>query len=574
MSISKCHLVCLSGLFALCTACGEDAKTTEPIVIIEDRPDQDVQDMSAPDQDAPDQDSPDMAQDMDPVVAAEPEGNVFLRDPTTNMNQTAVVKLPRPNNEAGALSNEATTVYNCLNEPGEELRFQGFVIGNLCKQVQVARPGADGHYLQHVPPADYTDPNDVFAEVQMYYHVNIIRDYIVNVLGDTSLSEAIDALTNLQIYTNETAAGFLGRQAGWFPFDNAAFFFPDAFQQIGLPPRERGAIVFGQGERVDFSYDATVIYHEFTHAMIGDKRFIGAFPDMVGLNNTPGAVNEGLADYVATSLMNQPVVGLYGLAAFGPGFVRDLSIKRACPADLTTAIHDDGKIVGSALWSIRQQLGKDITDRLVMRVIASANQATGFDQFGALLQAEADREGAQVGATVRMVLAEHGLNGCNRAREWANWTATTVPITQPGPQELGPNAFSGGAPGYMQFFLNPPEDGKVAVLTWSMQAGQPGGFGGGSARLQLAIRQAQPVSLNVGFNRVTIVEDLRVNPAVTTQQGLQRQTVTLGADCFAPGQRTYLMFVNTGVGANVVRTNIQYVDASTAQNVQSCAAAP
>jgi hypothetical protein len=473
------------------------------------------------------------------------------------------------------LSNQATRVFNCLNEPGEALRFQGFEIGNLCKEVQVARPAEDGHYLQYMPPADDADPNDSFAEIQMYYHVNKIRDYIVNDLGVTWLNSPIDALPNVQIYTNETAARFLGREAGWFPFDNAAFIFPDAFAQLGLPARDRGAIVFGQGERVDFSYDASVIYHEFTHAMIGEMRFNGAFLDMFGLNNTPGAINEGLADYFATSLMDDAVVGRYGLAAFGPLQVRDLAIKRACPAHLTTAIHDDGKIIGSAMWSIRMQIGKATTDKLAMRVIAQANQATGFDQFGALLRAEADMESAQVGATVAAVLAEHGLSGCDRAREWVDWRATSVPITAPGPQDLGNNMFASGAPGYMQLFLEAPPEGKVPVLTWDMQAAQQGGFGGGgSARLQLAIRKAQPVSMDLGFNRATIVQDARANPAVTTQQGVQRQSVTLAPDCFSPGQRTYVMFVNAGAGASVVRTSIQYVDAATAMGAQSCAAAP
>lgn len=563
------RIAALLATLTLC-ACGEDAKTVEPILIIEDRPDQ----AEAPDQvSAPDQDlieEPDMAPDLpgEPVVAAEPEGRVWLRDPVTDNRQTAVVKLPRPDNEQGVLSNQATRVFNCLNEPGEVLRFQGFEIGNLCKEVQVARPAADGHYLQYMPPADDGDPNDSFAEIQMYYHVNKIRDYIINDLGVTWLNSPIDALANVQFYTNETAAPFLMVEPGWSPFDNAAFIFPDAFAQLGLPARERGAIVFGQGARVDFSYDASVIYHEFTHAMIGEMRFTGAFLDMFGLNNTPGAINEGLADYFATSLMDDAVVGRYGLAAFGPLQVRDLAIKRACPAHLSTAIHEDGKIIGSAMWSIRMQIGKATTDKLAMRVIAQASQATGFDQFGALLQAEADAESAEVGATVAAVLAEHGLNGCDRAREWADWQATSVPISAPGPRDLGNNAFMSGAPGYMQFFLEAPQEGKLAVLTWDMQPTQQGS----GAQLQLAIRKAQPVSLDLGFNRATIVQDARATPAVATRQGLRRQSVTLAADCFAPGQRTYVMFVNAGAGASVVRTSVQYVDAATAMGAQSCAA--
>jgi hypothetical protein len=561
----------LLSLLCATAACGEDAKTVEPILIIEERPDMAVEPDQAttPDQEPDLVEEPDMAPDQstDPVVAAEPEGRVFLHDPVTDNRQTTIVKLPRPDNEAGILSNQATHVYNCINEPGEPLSFQGFAVGNLCKEIQLVRPAADGHYLQYMPPAQDSDPNDSFAEVQMYYHVNQIWSYLVNTLGVTWLNMPIDALPNVQFYTNAQAAGFLGTREGWSPFDNAAYMFPDAFQQLGLPARDRGAIVFGQTATTDFSYDASVIYHEFTHAMIGEMRFTGAFPDEVGLNNTPGAINEGLADYFATSLMDDPVVGHYGLASFGPGLERDLSQKRACPADLSTEVHEDGKIIGSAMWSLRAQLGKEVTDRIVMRSIAASNQGTGFDQFGALVQAQANAEGPAVAATTAMVLAEHGLNGCDRAREWANWRATSVPFSAPGPQDLGTNAFRSGVPGYLQFFLENPPEGKVAVLTWDLQAAARGA----APRLQAAVRQGQPVALNVSFNGATITEDKRFNPAVTNAQGGQRQTMTLAQDCFTQGQRTYVMLVNTGTGANIVRTAIQYIDAASAPDLQSCA---
>ncbi len=560
----------------LLLACGDDnAQNTPPVLIINDEEDTpaDTTPHTTP------HTTPDAPVDMDEVdqpgnvVAQAPEGFVYAHDPVMDNRQTTRVTLPRPNNEEGRLSNGAVNVLNCINEEGAPLSFGGLMVGYLCKEVQTALPGADGHYLQHTPPGQDSDPNDTFAEVQMYYHVNLIHDYYTDVLGVSSLPDPIDALPNVQLYTNEFAAQFLGQPPGWFPFDNAAFFFPDAFAQIGLPPRDSGAIVFGQGASVDFSYDTSVIYHEYTHALIGATRLNGSFPDRYGLNNTPGAINEGLADYFATSLLDDPILGRYGLAAFGPDLVRDLTGDYSCPASLMTEVHEDGKIIGAALWQLRAQLGAPVVDVVVMRAISSATTATGFTEFAAALQAEAEDEG--VGAEFAAVLDARGLSDCDRARAWTNWQATRVPISAPGPQEAGSPAFREWAPGHLQFFVEVPE-GQAVTLTWSSTSQGGGGFGAPQpANLQLATRKGAPVELNIGPNSVSLIEDARLTVPGTVQgQGQQqttRQTITLGPSCLAtPGERTYLMLVNSGGGTHIVQTSLQLVDADTATNLTTC----
>jgi hypothetical protein len=564
------------GVAALCAliglaACSDDTSNEQPPIIIIEEPREDM--AVEPDLVEPsDMDTtPDAAADMVEQfpVNDNPEGFVWLRDPTTDNRQATLVMLPKPNNTEGRLSNQAANVYNCINELGEPLAFMGFEVGNLCKEVQSALPGADGHYKQHIPPLNFSDPNDTFSEVQMYYHVHKIWSYLFNDLGVTSISEPIDALTNVQLYTNQLAAGFLGIPPGWFPFDNAAFVFPDAFAQIGLPPRDKGAIVFGQGQQVDFSYDSSVIYHEFGHSLIGPDRFSGVFPDRWGLNNTPGGINEGLADYFAASLTDDAVVGRYGLAAFGPALVRDLNVKRTCPEHLATEVHEDGKIIGSAMWNLRTRVGKTVTDQLALRVIASANMGAGFDQFATLLQTEADRVSAEVGAAASEVLAEHGLSGgCNsRAREWVTWRAGQVPIGVASPQQFS-GGFSQGVPAYFQFFIQVPE-GKAARLSWEFQASQGGpGGGGAQSQLQLATRKEQPVELDIRTTRVNILEDQRFTPPVSNRV----QTITLEGDCLAaPNERTYLMFINAGAAASVNRMNIEIIDAGSDANAQTCA---
>lgn len=555
-------------LFGMLAACGDDTqKQTAPFVIIDEIDQGDTTDMKTTEDMGPGEVDQGPG---DPTVAAEPRGNVFLNDPTKDERKTTEVVLPKPDNEEGRLTNDVVNVLNCINELGEPLSFQGFMIGNLCKEVQTALPAQDGHYTHIMPPAQYTDPSDVFAEVQMYYHVNQVHDYFTKELGLTGI-ERIDALPNVQIYTNETAAQFLGRPPGWFPFDNAAFMFPESFEQAGLPPREKGAIVFGQGEVADFSYDASVIYHEYTHSIVGTNRLQGVFPDSYGLNNTPGAINEGLADYFATTMLEDPLLGRYGLAAFGADKARDLSKNYTCPASLSSEIHDDGRIMGAMLWSARQELGKAVTDPIVMRALNSSIAATGFDQFTQLVLAEANREGGRTAEVFNQKAQEFGLNGCERAKEFTTWQATSVPVSLVGRQELQGANFADGVPGYFQFWTQQNAEGKLPRLSWTIQSGGFGFGGGQLSGINLAVALGKPVVLN----GTTVRSDAKFTNIASQsgQQSTVSQSVTLAADCFTgEGGKAYLMLLNpNNSGVSVVSTSITYVDDTPEAGALSCA---
>lgn len=559
----------LLSILTVLSACGDDTSKQQAPFIILDDPDLGV-DMKTP---TPDMDEPDQAP-VGPVVSDTPRGNVYLNDPTKDNRMTAEVDLPRPDNDEGFLTNSAVRVMNCINEEGESLTVQGFNIGYLCKEVQTALPAADGNYIHIKPPALDSDPNDSFAEVQMYYHVNRVHDYFKDELGLTNL-ERIDALPNVQIYTNALASRFLGQPEGWFPFDNAAFLFPESFEQLGLPPRDKGAIVFGQGQGADFSYDGSVIYHEYTHSVVGTNRLQGVFPDQYGLNNTPGAINEGISDYFATSMLDDPLLGRYGLAFFGPDAARDLAKTYTCPESLTTTIHNDGRIMGAMLWAVRQELGAKTTDLIVMRALNSAIVATGFDQFTQLLLAEAQREGGQTAEVFNRLATERGLVNCERAKELTNWQTRNSPVALVGKQELQGANFADGVPGYFQYWIKPPA-GKLARIGWTFQSGG-GGFGGGgqTTGLNLAISKDKPAELQAGINGANIISDAKLTNIISQsgQNNTVSQSVTLAADCVAVGEgRTYLMVLNpNNSGVNIVATTITYVDDTPEANALSCA---
>ena len=538
-------------------ACGDSEpqqkKKTEPFIITDED--------TTPDTPVDVDETPDEPQG----VSDAPEGRVYLTDPVKDERKTSIVVLPKPDNAEGALSNEAVRVFNCINEEGEPLRFSGFEIGYICKEEQTVRPQG-GNYLHVDAPDDDTDPNDPFAEVQMYYHVNQIYTYLKDEQQVSGLV-AIDALPNIQLFVNPQAAAATGQRSGWNPFDNAAYFFPESFAQLGLPARDEGAIVFGQGVRTDYSYDSAVIYHEYTHSMIGPNRLNGVFADIQGLNNTAGAINEGLADYFASSVLGDPVVGRYGLAGIDAQYVRDLSKVYTCPESLSTEVHDDGLIIGSYLYAVQQLVGKEATDRVVLSALNSAIQATGFDAFTMLLLNAAAQEDASVADAFTRLASERGLDGCERAIEWDTWQATRIPIAVAGANDLQGPTLASGAPGYLQHWLEAPAD-QAVTLSWTLQAG--GGFGG----------PAQPSSLDLAIQHDGIVQ-LRGNGSpnakyivdqIPSQNGgqVQRQSITLAPSCLSQTGRTYLMSLNKGSGTNITSRAISYVPAADAQNAYEC----
>ena len=145
----------------------------------------------------------------EPVVNDGPKARVYLNDPVTDDGETSEVVLPKPTSEDGRLTSEWVQVVNCLNEEGgltANPDLGGFTIQvSLCHEKQVVRPDADGNYLSIAPPQDDTDPNDSFAELMMYYHVNRAHDYFKEAFGFSALDFPLPALVNVQFRTDPSS---------------------------------------------------------------------------------------------------------------------------------------------------------------------------------------------------------------------------------------------------------------------------------------------------------------------------------------------------------------------------------
>ncbi len=90
---------------------------------------------------------------------------------------------------------------------------------------------------------------------------------------------------------------------------------------------------------------ADVVYHEYGHG-ISDLQY-----RPYSMN---GAMHEGFSDYIACTNTDQPHVGL---GFNGPGtYLRNLDNDNRYPDDWTGEPHNDGLIIGGALWHTRQIL--------------------------------------------------------------------------------------------------------------------------------------------------------------------------------------------------------------------------
>ncbi|HET9596270.1 MAG TPA: hypothetical protein VFP65_11850, partial [Anaeromyxobacteraceae bacterium] len=146
---------------------------------------------------------------------------------------------------------------------------------------------------------------------------------------------------------------------GGVPFENA-------FYSPGLD-----AMVFGQGANLDYAYDATIAYHEFTHAVVTAWGDFNPTIDALGAQHEAGALHEGTADSMAASEIGRSEAAAFaGARLLGTTALRDLAdldATRSCRGDGTLVtqlgftgvvngldgeVHDDGEIWNGLYWEI------------------------------------------------------------------------------------------------------------------------------------------------------------------------------------------------------------------------------
>jgi Zn-dependent metalloprotease len=181
-------------------------------------------------------------------------------------------------------------------------------------------------------------PDDThFDEVMAYYHVDRAGAFFRKL--DPSLERMMAAEGCIRAFVH----------AG------------DAMDNAYYDPSTDG-IYFGDGggaERLnDLAKEAAVVYHEYTHAVLGCVN-----PHLKGTE--ADALHEGYADYYGCSLTDDPQIGEWVVASAGKPYLRDLTNRKRYPRDLEGEAHADGEIWGGGCWDLRCSLGAEKADRLV-----------------------------------------------------------------------------------------------------------------------------------------------------------------------------------------------------------------
>ncbi len=119
---------------------------------------------------------------------------------------------------------------------------------------------------------------------------------------------------------------------------------------------------------------ADVVHHEFGHSL----HFNSLTP---GVGQFDSAASEGLSDFLALAMSDDPVLGLGFFVSLPQIPVRDLDPpyrEKRAPDDLSGEPHDDGEIIAGTLWDLRKAL--------IVRLGKTAGEARALKIFYAIMQ--------------------------------------------------------------------------------------------------------------------------------------------------------------------------------------------
>ncbi|MCA9599237.1 MAG: M36 family metallopeptidase [Myxococcales bacterium] len=397
------------------------------------------------------------------------------------------------------LTNATVQSLNCVDtKQAKDISISGFNLKvHVCELKQLAAADSNGDFLD-APGAD-KEPEDSFSEISMFYHVNVAYDFFT-AMGMTELStKPLPTVSNLMlpdgVQTFDTTK-MADPNLPFVPFQNA-FFAPANPLFSGIFGLTGAAMWFGQGPARDYSYDGDVVYHEFTHAVVDHTlKLVGTYhADEQGLSSSPGAMNEGLADYFSSAITGDPKVGEYASQDLAPGLpaIRDLSNKNTCPANITGEVHSDSQFWSAALWAARSGLSaadQPKFDKAIFDVMAaSPGGDLGFDELAQLFITSVKTAIDQTAAdALQKEMTDRGvLPGCQRVLEYADKPINGADpflggaFWAPGTQDA---AISGApyAPGVLQFHASFPGATQMTVSFNEVQTGGGGSspFGGGT----------------------------------------------------------------------------------------------
>lgn len=421
------------------------------------------------------------------------QANVYPSNPVKSPSLTPATL---PLSAGGTtLDNPLIVSKNCIDQHSVKMLF-GFNV-HTCDLLQTAAPDANGDFL--IAPGVDTDGEDAFSEVSMFHHANRAYDFfrVFDPTLDVNNKKPLTTVSNLRVpqgFDTFDQTKLSDPDLPLAPFQNAFFapnnpIFSSVFGITG------GAMWFGQGPVKDYSYDGDVVYHEFTHAVVEETLKLAGTPHMdeFGASYSPGAMNEGLADYFSSALTGDPDVGEYASQDFAPGSkaIRTLANDDACPGAVGGEVHQDSTLFSGALWETRAALPAMEQAQLDEAVFTAMNSSStgdlGYEEFAKLvLDAVTASPLGKAGAdALTAAFTKHGvLPRCTRVIEYTGgkvdgpkdlynlWFA-------PGTQTTGASD-PGYTPGVVQFHQKLPDNPlKITVFFKKVNVNSGGGFGMG-----------------------------------------------------------------------------------------------
>jgi Zn-dependent metalloprotease len=275
------------------------------------------------------------------------------------------------------------------------------------------------------PFSTAVDPRTQQAAVvtNLFYYNNIMHDFSYG-LGFT------ETFGNFQ--TNNFGRGGTGNDSvraeaqDGSGTNNANFATPPEGQR----PRMQQFLFTAPNPDRDSSVDSDVVFHEYGHGI--SNRLIGNGSGLGGTQS--GAMGEGWSDYWATTINNDGVMGEYVTQNTTRG------IRRAAYTVPSAAVHDsyadvgaggfevhnDGEVWAAALWDLRAQLGKTITDRIVLNGMKFTPTHPSFlNARDGILQADQNLNAGVNRCAIWTVFARHGMGFSAVGNDGTTHTAAT-----------------------------------------------------------------------------------------------------------------------------------------------------
>jgi Zn-dependent metalloprotease len=267
---------------------------------------------------------------------------------------------------SGTVFNDTADNFTNWNNNGFSVKPQ-----ELVSLQALGNTGPDGSYNLSGLPGSFTlctEPAGPFADVYNVTGMDVKHTAIINTpathnidwgLEDTSYKKE---QSNVFYHAN-IVHDFFTRG---YPFD----IYDMNYQTMADVHYPGTCNAFSDGMYVHFfgagggceatSLYSDIIYHEYTHNVV-DHVYTAYLPYI----GESGALNEGWADYFAGTINGNPCMA----EGFDGDCLRNLTNTYRYPEDIYGEVHDDSRIVSGAAWDLRDMVGNETSDALVINAM-------------------------------------------------------------------------------------------------------------------------------------------------------------------------------------------------------------